>query len=59
MPFDEIYKWVGVLRMDVGKMDLWEFMQATKGYAESKGEKPRGGTISDDRMSELGIAGFG
>lgn len=45
--------------MDVGQMGLWEFMQATQGYAESKGAKPKGrGSISDDRLAEMGVVGF-
>jgi len=44
--------------MNVGAMSLYEFTYAQRGYAEAKGAKPRGGSISDDRMAELGIAGF-
>lgn len=39
-------------------MTLWEFMCAAQGYAESRGAKPKGGTIDDDRLSALGIVGF-
>lgn len=39
-------------------MTLFEFMCATQGYAEANGAKPKGGTISDERLSEMGIAGF-
>ncbi len=38
---------------------LWEFVYATRGFAESNGAKPRGtGDISEDRLNELGIEGF-
>lgn len=39
-------------------MSLWEFTQAVSGYAESRGAKPKGGTIADDRLVEMGIVGF-
>jgi hypothetical protein len=54
----DIYKWAGVLHRDIGSMTLQEFKWAADGYAEANGAKPRGGTISDDRLSALGIVGF-
>lgn len=39
-------------------MTLFEFKCATQGFAEANGAKPKGGTIDDDRLAELGIAGF-
>jgi hypothetical protein len=39
-------------------MELFEFQCATAGYAESQGAKPRGGTIDDARLAEMGIEGF-
>lgn len=44
--------------MNVGQMTLYEFIYAQRGWAEANGAKPKGGTISDDRMAELGIEGF-
>lgn len=44
--------------MDIGKLSLWEWMCAVEGYALANGAKPRGGDISEDRLSEIGIAGF-
>lgn len=44
--------------MPIGQMTLWEFMCATRGYAESKGAKPKGGSIDEERLAEMGIAGF-
>lgn len=53
-----IYKWSGVLGLDVGRMSLFEFVAATAGYAESHGAKPKGGSIDEDRLAEMGIVGF-
>lgn len=39
-------------------MSLFEFMCAVEGYAEGKGGKRKGGSIDDDRLSEMGIVGF-
>jgi hypothetical protein len=40
-------------------MTLTEFVDATRGYAEANGVKPKGtGTISDNRLEEMGIVGF-
>lgn len=39
-------------------MTLWEFMAARDGFALENGMKPKGGDISEERLSELGIAGF-
>jgi len=40
-------------------MAFWEFIYATRGYAEANGAKPKGnGDMSEDRLSELGIEGF-
>lgn len=41
-------------------MTLWEFGAMVDGYilANDPKAKPRGGDISEDRLSELGIEGF-
>jgi len=40
-------------------MTFYEFLMAQRGWNESRpGAKPRGGTIADDRLSEMGIVGF-
>jgi hypothetical protein len=39
-------------------MTLQEFKWAADGYAEANGAKQRGGTITDDRLSAMGIVGF-
>jgi len=39
-------------------MTLYEWRWAAQGYAEANGAKPKGGTIEEDRLSEMGIAGF-
>lgn len=39
-------------------MTLFELRAATQGYAEANGAKPRGGSIDDDKLAEMGIAGF-
>lgn len=44
--------------MNVGQMTLYEFIYAQRGWAEANGAKPKGGTISDDRLSEMGVVGF-
>lgn len=44
--------------MNVGKMSLFEFVWAQRGYAEANGVKPKGGTIDDERLADMGIAGF-
>lgn len=49
---------MGVLHQPIGTMTLFEFMCATRGFAEANGAKAKGGTISDDRLSEMGIVGF-
>lgn len=54
----DVYKWAGILHLDIGQMTLFEFRCAVRGFAEANGVKPRGGTISDERAAELGIAGF-
>lgn len=54
----DVYKWMGVLHQPIGKMTLFEFMAATRGYAEANGAKKKGSSISEDRLSEMGIAGF-
>jgi hypothetical protein len=58
MRWGELYKWSGVLHMNIGAMTLFEFMAATRGYAEANGAKPKGGSISEERMQEMGIEGF-
>jgi hypothetical protein len=58
MNWSQIYKWAGVLQMNVGSLTLFEFMAATRGYGEANGEKQRGGTIGEDRLEEMGIEGF-
>lgn len=44
--------------MNVGAMTFYEFNCATQGYSESQGAKPKGGTIDEDRLAEMGISGF-
>lgn len=44
--------------MPVGAMSLFEFICATRGYGEANGAKQSGGTISDDRLAEMGVQGF-
>ena len=44
--------------MDVGRMTLFELMAATRGYSESRGATPRGGTIPDERLGQMGVVGF-
>lgn len=39
-------------------MTLWEFMAAADGHLLANGAKPKGGDISEDRLAEMGIAGF-
>ncbi len=41
-------------------MTVWEFQAVTSGYSEAHGGKSAKGAadISDDRLKELGIAGF-
>lgn len=39
-------------------MTLWEFMAARDGVLLENGAKPKGGDISEDRLAELGVAGF-
>jgi hypothetical protein len=56
--FDDFFKWAGVLHRDIAAMSLYEFIMATRGYGEAHGAKPRGGTIADGRLSEMGIVGF-
>lgn len=57
--FSNFYKWAGVIHRDIGQMMLWEFIHAKRGYDEAHGAKPRGtGDISEDRLSDMGIAGF-
>ena len=56
--FAGIYKWSAVLHMPIGTLSLWEFLQAAQGYNEANGGKPKGGTLSEDRLAAMGIAGF-
>jgi hypothetical protein len=44
--------------MNIGDMTMFEFACATQGFAEANGAKPKGGTISDDRLADMGIEGF-
>lgn len=39
-------------------MSLFEFVCATRGHAEANGAKPKGGSIDDARLAEMGIEGF-
>jgi hypothetical protein len=39
-------------------MTLLEFVDATRGYAEANGVKTKRGTISEEQLEEMGIAGF-
>ena len=41
-------------------MSIWEFGAMVDGYilANNPKAKPRGGDIDEDRLAELGIAGF-
>ena len=49
---------MGVLHQAIGQMTLFEFMAATRGYAEANGVKPKGASIDEERLSEMGIVGF-
>lgn len=45
----------------VGRMGYWHFMAALDGFGAANGWKKPGSTsdtMSDQRLSELGIAGF-
>ena len=42
----------------VDELTIWEFNAAFKGYRAANGIKPKGREISDERLAELGIAGF-
>jgi hypothetical protein len=45
----------------VGRMSLWQFMAALDGYGRANGWKKTGntaGSMSDQRLAELGIEGF-
>jgi hypothetical protein len=42
----------------VDDLTLWEFNAAFKGWKSINGIKPKGRDISDERLSEMGIAGF-
>jgi hypothetical protein len=44
--------------MPIGQMSLFEFSSACEGHAQANGKKPRGGSIDDDRLAEMGIVGF-
>lgn len=44
--------------MNIGTMTMFEFACATRGFGEANGAKPKGGTISDDRLADMGIEGF-
>lgn len=57
--FQSLYKWAGVLHMDIGRMSLWELNAAITGYGEANGGRKRGGSISEDRLTKMGIQGFG
>ena len=39
-------------------MELWQFIACLDGYAASRGTKPQGRELSDERLAELGIEGF-
>lgn len=47
-----------MLGIDVSKMSLFEFICATEGHAQAQGKKPRGRSIDEDRLAEMGVAGF-
>lgn len=46
------------MRVDINSLTLQEFVWMREGFAESKGAKRKGGTISDERLAALGIEGF-
>lgn len=56
--WSQFYSWAGILRRDIGAMDLWEFEQAVTGWKAMRGVKPRGAEIADDVLAEMGIEGF-
>lgn len=59
MRWSDLYKWTGVLCMDVGGLTLWELAEASRGYAEVRGGRARSGaSMSEERLSDLGIEGF-
>lgn len=59
LDFYSIYKWAGVLHQPIGKMSFYEFLAASRGYAEANGgAKPKGRSISEERLAEMGIVGF-
>lgn len=39
-------------------MTLWEFAACSDGWLLSKGAKPKGREMDDERLAELGIEGF-
>lgn len=42
----------------VDAMTLWEFAAAADGFLLSRGAKPKGRDMSDERLAELGVEGF-
>lgn len=42
----------------VDAMELWQFTACLDGWAVANGVKPKGRDISEDRLAEMGIAGF-
>lgn len=49
---------MGFSPRDVDAMDIWEFAACCDGYAMAHGAKPKGQEMDDDRLAELGVAGF-
>lgn len=49
---------MGFSPQQVDGMSLWQFTACLEGFAIRNGIKPKGRDISDDRLAEMGIAGF-
>ncbi len=49
---------MGFTPRDVDRMTVWEFNACLKGWKAANGIKPKGREISDERLREMGIAGF-
>jgi hypothetical protein len=49
---------MGYTPRDVDQMTIWEFNACFEGWKAINGVKPRGRDISEERLAEMGIAGF-
>lgn len=49
---------MGLSPRQIDEMSPWEFTAVSDAWVRAHGGKPKGGSIDEDRLAELGVEGF-